>query len=107
MPTPAPWSAWRGPLPILRRLVRHHDLPAEGGVLVTAVEGESPAVPATLRDGDIIIGFAGEPVRGIDDLHRLLTAERIGVGTSITVLRGTSKLDLPITPGQMRARHAA
>lgn len=94
-------------VPILRKLVRHHGLVSEGGVLVTTVESESPAFSAGLRDGDIIVGFAGEAVRGIDDLHRQLTAERIGTETNIAVLRGARKVDLSIIPGQMRPRHAA
>lgn len=38
----------------------------------------SPAERGGLREGDIIIGLAGEAVSGIDDLQRVLTEERIG-----------------------------
>ncbi len=94
-------------VPILRKLARHHALPADGGVLVASVERGSPADAAGVLDGDIIVSFAEEPVRGIDDLHRRLTAERIGTRTDISVLRGTRKLVLSIVPGQLRPRHAA
>ena len=38
--------------------------------------------------------------QNIDDLHRRLTAERIGVPTPISVLRFTRKVELTVTPGE-------
>jgi S1-C subfamily serine protease len=93
-------------VPIVRKLVRHHGLESEGGVLVVSVEGGSPAARSGVRDGDIIVRFAGEPVRGIDDLHRLLTDERVGAATELTVLRGVQKVDLAVTP-DVKRRSAA
>jgi len=93
-------------VPLVRKLVRHHALETEGGVLVVSVEGGSPAARSGVRDGDIIVRFAGEPVRGIDDLHRMLTDERVGTVTELTVLRGVHKLDLAITP-EVKRRSAA
>jgi hypothetical protein len=37
-------------------------------------------------------------IRGVDDLHRVLTADRIGAVTTLTVLRGGTPLALSITP---------
>jgi S1-C subfamily serine protease len=85
--------------PIHRRVVRFHNLPAERGLLVVSVASPSPAATAGLREGDIIIGFDGEPVTGVDDLHRMLTESRIGVETPVTVLRGTDQVNLQIRPG--------
>ena len=86
--------------PLDRRVVRHHNLGVESGVLVLSLEAGSPAQLAGLRDGDIIIKLGGEPVRGVDDLHRLLTEERVGVLTSVTVLRGTERIDIGVTLGE-------
>jgi S1-C subfamily serine protease len=58
----------------------------------------TPARQAGLLGGDVIIGFDDRPVRGIDDLHKLLTDERIGRRTPIMVIRGTQKLTLEIVP---------
>ena len=52
-----------------------------------SVEPDSPAATAGLKDGDVVLAFAGTPVTGVDDLHRLLTEERIGVPTAVTILR--------------------
>src|SRR5436190_4182469 len=60
-----------------RRVVRHYGLVRESGILVLAVEPDSPAAQAGLREGDIIVAFDGQPIDGIDQLHKLLTEERI------------------------------
>jgi hypothetical protein len=39
-------------------------------------------------------------VSGVDDLHRLLTEDRIGVPTPLTVLRGVDKRQIVIVPGE-------
>src|SRR5688572_13706313 len=62
-------------VPLPRRLVRFYSLPVESGVLVVSLELDSPARRAGLLEGDLIIGFAGRPVAGIDDLHKLLRSE--------------------------------
>ncbi len=56
-----------------RRLSRAYGLAHDRGLAVTAVSAGSPAARAGLQAGDIIVDFAGVPVAGADDLHRLLT----------------------------------
>ncbi len=87
--------------PIHRRVVRFHHLAAEHGVLVAGTEIGSPASRAGLCEGDVIVAFAGEPVSSIDELHRHLVAEVIGVPTVFTVIRHTEKLDVVITPEEL------
>jgi S1-C subfamily serine protease len=72
---------------IPRHFVRVHRLRHERGMAVTAVSEATPAADAGLRPGDLIVDFADEPVRGIDDLHRLLTEDRIGQVVPIRLLR--------------------
>ncbi len=88
-------------VPLHRRLVRFYDLPQESGVVVTSVEN-GPAQRAGLREGDVIIAFDGNPVAGVDDLHRLLTDAKVGVSGSLTVLRWTEKLELSVVPEEAR-----
>jgi S1-C subfamily serine protease len=83
-------------VPLLRLARRAHGLDAKSGVLVTGVEPNSPAARAGVKAGDIIVRFDGQGVAGIDDLHRLLSAERIGSPTVAVVLRGAERLELPI-----------
>jgi len=91
-------------VPLLRRVVRFHHLPVESGVLVVSIEENSPAKKAGLSEGDIIVGFDGQPIAGIDDLHRMLTEERVGVKTTLTTLRHTEKLNLNIVPEESKPR---
>jgi S1-C subfamily serine protease len=85
-------------VPLHRRVVRYHDLPLESAVFVVSVEPDSPGARAGLRDGDLIVGFDGKPIAGIDDLHRLLTEEQAGQETALIVVRGSERLALPVTP---------
>ena len=87
-----------------RHLVRRHDLAHESGVLVLSVEKGSPAERTLLRDGDVIVSLAGQPVAGVDDLHKLLAGNAIGVRTSITVLRNSELVTLEIEPSPAPAR---
>lgn len=89
-------------VPVHRRVVRFYDLPRESGALVLSVEENSPAKRAGLRTGDIIVALEGQPVAGVDDLHRLLTDVRVRVSCSLTVLRWTEKLELLIVPEEAR-----
>jgi S1-C subfamily serine protease len=81
-----------------RRAVRLHNLPAESGVLVVSVESGGPAEQAGLREGDVIIALDGHTVAGFDDLHRLLTVERVNVFTPLTILRRTEKIEIEVVP---------
>jgi S1-C subfamily serine protease len=89
-------------VPVHRRVVRFYDLAKEWGALVLQVEENSPAKRAGLRDGDIIVALEGNPVAGVDDLHRLLTDVRVGASCSLTVLRYTEKLELKVTPEEAK-----
>jgi S1-C subfamily serine protease len=89
-------------VPVHRRVVRFYDLPKEMGVVVLGVEENSPAKRAGLREGDIIVALEGQPVAGVDDLHRVLTDVRVGVNCSLTVLRWTEKLELKVVPEEAK-----
>ena len=81
-----------------RALARAHDVAAAAGVLVASIETGSPAAIAGLQVGDIILALADRTVTGPDDLHRVLTEERIGESVALTVLRGGARRVLAITP---------
>jgi S1-C subfamily serine protease len=83
---------------ISRRVARFHQLTAETGIRVMTVEADSPARRAGLMEGDVIVALDGTATPGIDSLHHLLTAERIGTSAELTVLRRTEKHVLKITP---------
>jgi S1-C subfamily serine protease len=88
---------------LVRRLVRYHNLIAQSGILVHSVEPQSPAAKAGVAPGDVIVGLDNQPISGVDDLHRILTEEKVGVRTIVTLIRQTRKLDLVILPAERRS----
>jgi S1-C subfamily serine protease len=85
-------------VPIPRRLAYEYKLPMATGVMATSIAPKGPGAIAEMAEGDVIIGFAGQPVSGIDDLHRLLSTERAGKPQNISLLRGTALKHLMIVP---------
>lgn len=88
-------------VPLPRWLVRRHDLLEDSAILVSGVEKESPAQKAGLENGDLIIAFDGVPVSSIDELHGQLTDARVGVQTTITILRDRQRSERQIVPAEL------
>jgi S1-C subfamily serine protease len=87
-----------------RRLVRFHQLTTGTGVLVISVEKGSPAAAARLEEGDVIVALDGRPIATIDDLHRMLTPDKIGTTSSLTILRRSQKLNVEISPQYLQRK---
>jgi S1-C subfamily serine protease len=87
--------------PIHPRVARFHRLPLPNGVLIAGLEPGSPASRAGLREGDVIVGFGGESVARIDELHRQLVARVIGLPSLVTIIRHTAKLEVVVTPEEL------
>ncbi len=85
-------------VPLPRRVTRFYRLASDYGVLIVSVEPDGAAAAAGLRDGDIVLELGGQIVRGVDDLHRLLTEEQIDRTVPITLLRGTERMTLDVVP---------
>ncbi len=99
------WLGIAGQNARLRRdLVRRHGLDRESGVLVLSVEPDSPAERVGLREGDVLVRFAGEPVAHVDDLHRLLTGERVGLAAPLDVMRNSEIVTREVVPAPSPAR---
>jgi len=84
--------------PVPRAIARANQLAVTAGVLVLSVEADSAATAAGLREGDVVLAFAEEPVTGVDDLHRLLTDQRIGIPVPVTILRRGARRSVTIVP---------
>src|SRR3954447_2997081 len=91
-------------VPIHRRIARFYGLPLETGVLVVSVEKNSPAERAGVREGDLIVAFNARPIGSVHHLHKILVGEQINVSASVTILRHTEKLDIPILPAESPTR---
>jgi serine protease Do len=90
-----------------RRLRRSVGLPDRDGLLVRAVDPDSPAGRAGVREGDLIVDAAGRPVTRVDDLFEAL--DGIGEGDSLPlgIVRGTEELSVSVTFGATREEGSA
>jgi len=68
--------------------------------VVEVVEG-SPAALGGLRPEDLIVALDGGEVRGVDDIQRVMTAERIGETVTATVVRQERELQVPLVPVEL------
>ena len=71
------------------------------GVIEVAAGGA--AADAGARPQDVIVGFAGREVSGIDDLHRLLTEDLIGVPQPVAIVRAAERRTLVVVPREDQA----
>ena len=70
-------------------------------VEVVEVVGDSPAARAGLRPEDLIVAIDGSPVRGVDDLQRLMDGGRIGADVSLSVVRSGVAREVAIRPVEL------
>ncbi|MCP4591706.1 MAG: M28 family peptidase [bacterium] len=68
------------------------------GMKISGVSGDSPAQKAGLQGGDIIIEFAGQEIRSLEDYSVVLNAVKPDQAVSIVVLRDDKQVKLQITP---------
>ncbi|TIQ02064.1 MAG: PDZ domain-containing protein, partial [Mesorhizobium sp.] len=81
-----------------RRAALLSQVSSSTAVRLRSVETNSPAARAGLKEGDIIAAIDGRPVTGVDDLVRLLDAERIGRETLCTVVRRSGIAQVTVMP---------
>lgn len=77
---------------------------AEGALLVSAVEPESPAARAGVLLGDAIVALGGRPVEAPEDLLPVVEEERIGDAIAVRVVRAGEVRELSITVGARERR---
>ncbi len=71
---------------------------AASAVQIMEVMQGGPAAKAGIAKGDVLLEFAGEEVFTVDDLHRLLTAERADHSQPVKVLRSGGFKDFTVYP---------
>jgi S1-C subfamily serine protease len=85
-----------------RRVARFFDLAQTSAVRVIEVSRDTPAARAGVESGDLVVRLDENPCESLDDLHRLLTEERIGAAVQLSILRGNRRVELDIVPVEMK-----
>ena len=83
-------------VPLSRRYARHFELENSHAVRVESLEADGPARRAGIEAGDLIVAFDAVAINGIDDVHRLLTADRIGRASRAVVIRRAQRIELEV-----------
>ena len=89
---------------VSRRHARAAGIDNASGAMITATEPDKPADVAGLMSYDVIVRLDGEPVTGVDDLIRLLNADRIGRAVTVDVLRRGQLRSFAVQPTERRGK---
>jgi len=82
-------------------------VPPSSGVLVSDVMKEGPAEAGGMKAGDIIVEFAGAPIKEVTDLQRRVAAVEPGKPTPLAVMRDKKRTPLTIKIGEQPTDDAA
>jgi S1-C subfamily serine protease len=74
------------------------------GLEVVEVIADSPADRAGVRPEDLVVGVGDEPVGGVNDLQRLLTAETIDRSVDLEIYRSGTQRRLALVPRELATR---
>lgn len=84
--------------PMSQEQARELNLPVRGGVTVTRINPDSPAFAAGLKIEDVILEIASQKVYTPEDFRSIVEQLPADKAYPITLLRGSEKLSLEITP---------
>jgi len=82
---------------VARRLRRAVGLPERDGLLVRAVEEDSPAERAGIERGDLIVAAGGRELERVDVLYEALDGARAEGKLELSVLRGSDERTVTVT----------
>ncbi len=87
---------------VTRDLADSFGLPRAAGALVSAVEADSPAAQAGIRQGDVIVRFNERAVENSADLPRIVAAARPGARAAVEIYRDGVPQSLTVAVGEWR-----
>jgi S1-C subfamily serine protease len=70
------------------------------GAMAISVDAKGPGATAGIRQGDIIVTWNGEPIRGVHQLVRALGPDSVGASVSLTLRRGGEPIETTLTIGE-------
>ena len=89
-----------GVQPMTKELAKSFGLDSANGAVVVAVEDNSPAAHAGVKQGDVIMSFNGKPIEDPNELPRLVGATKPGEKVQLEVWRNGKRERLSATVGE-------
>ena len=86
-----------------QRYLRYFGLEGNGAVRIGEVLADGPAARSGIQAGDTLIAIDGTRCTSIDDVHRLLDADHIGVPVRLRLLRREHELEVSALPEELAA----
>ena len=70
------------------------------GAMATSVDAKGPGAAAGVRQGDVIVAWNGEPIRGVHQLVRALGPDSVGASVRLTLRRAGEPVEATLTIGE-------
>ena len=70
------------------------------GAMATSVDPKGPGAAAGVRQGDIIVAWNGEPIRGVHQLVRALGPDSVGASVRLTLSRAGEPIEATLMIGE-------
>jgi S1-C subfamily serine protease len=70
------------------------------GAMAISVDAKGPGAAAGVRQGDIIVAWNGEPIRGVQHLVRALGPDSVGLNVRLTLRRAGEPVETTLTIGE-------
>jgi S1-C subfamily serine protease len=70
------------------------------GAIAISVDAKGPGAAAGVRQGDIIVAWDGESIRGVHQLVRALGPDSVGANVRLTLRRGGEPIEATLTIGE-------
>ncbi|MBW6500597.1 MAG: trypsin-like peptidase domain-containing protein [Bacteroidales bacterium] len=89
------------PVNLTQRIIEANQLKTKTGVYVYEINSSAGINNSQIKEGDIIVEFEGYPVSSVDNLHKFLNENVIGVKISLGILRNYRKQFISVIPGEI------
>jgi S1-C subfamily serine protease len=70
------------------------------GAMAISVDAKGPGAAAGVRQGDVIVAWNGEPIRGVHHLVRALGPDSVGASVRLSLRRAGEPVELTLTIGE-------
>jgi S1-C subfamily serine protease len=90
------------PVKLTQRIIEVNQLKTKSGVYVFEVSRSAGINNTAIMEGDIIVEIEGHPVSSVDNLHKFLNEDVIGMKISLGILRNFRKQIITVVPEEIK-----